>query len=184
MIICGIHCFMHNKMSKLMSSLEVPYIKETDFSTFGKHQCLWQLPSSDFQLMDESGVFFKTQCLLIVWYSSFCSTLWIRGQNYFWRMYMNIALRRFLHNHGNIATKGSPNRVYALLLFQKTSRVLYSAKYHRQHCTLHAFQQFVYAQPRNFREDKIVVIVYVCKLAIAVDTSTVIASLYTAISFF
>ena len=53
---------------------------------------------------------------------------------------MNIALRRFLHNHGNIATEGS--RDYALLLFRMTSRVLYSAQYHRQHCTLHAFEQF------------------------------------------
>ena len=40
---------------------------------------------------------------------------------------MNIALCRFLHNHGNIATEG---------------RVLYSAQYHRQHCTRHAFEQF------------------------------------------
>ena len=35
------------------------------------------------------------------------------------RIYMIIALRRFLHNHGNIATEGSQ----------------------RQHCTLHAFEQ-------------------------------------------
>ena len=39
---------------------------------------------------------------------------------------MNIALRHFLHNHGNIATEG---------------RVHYSAQYHRQHCTLQAFGQ-------------------------------------------
>ena len=31
---------------------------------------------------------------------------------------------------------------YALLLFRLTSRVLYSAQYHRHHCTLHAFEQF------------------------------------------
>ena len=41
---------------------------------------------------------------------------------------------------------------YALLLFRMTSRVLYSAQYHRQHCTLKAFEQFgelyKYAQPR------------------------------------
>ena len=49
---------------------------------------------------------------------------------------------RFLHNHGNIATKGSLSRDYALLLFRMISRVLYSAQYHRQHCTLHAFEQF------------------------------------------
>ena len=35
------------------------------------------------------------------------------------------------------------SRDYALLLFQMTSRVLYSAQYHRQHCTLQAFEQFV-----------------------------------------
>ena len=29
-----------------------------------------------------------------------------------------------------------------LLLFRMTSRVPYSAQYHRQHCTLHAFEQF------------------------------------------
>ena len=28
------------------------------------------------------------------------------------------------------------------LLFRMTSRVLYSAQYHRQHCTLHPFEQF------------------------------------------
>ena len=56
---------------------------------------------------------------------------------------MNIALRRFLHNHGNIATERSPRQKdYALLLFQLTPMVLYSAQYHRQHCTLHAFEQF------------------------------------------
>ena len=38
--------------------------------------------------------------------------------------------------------KEARSRDYALLLFQMTSRVLYSAQYHRQHCTLHAFEQF------------------------------------------
>ena len=55
---------------------------------------------------------------------------------------MYIASRRFLHNHGNIATEGSRSGDYALLLFRMTSRVLYSAHYHRQHCTLRAFEQF------------------------------------------
>ena len=56
-------------------------------------------------------------------------------------MYMNIALRRFLHNHGNITTEESPRpRLCPTLI--STSRVLYSAQYHRQHCTLHAFEQF------------------------------------------
>ena len=34
------------------------------------------------------------------------------------------------------------SRDYALLLFRMTSRVLYSAENHRQHCTLQAFEQF------------------------------------------
>ena len=38
--------------------------------------------------------------------------------------------------------KEAQSRDYALLLFQMTSRVLYSARYHRQHCTFHAFEQF------------------------------------------
>ena len=38
--------------------------------------------------------------------------------------------------------KEARSRDYVLLLFRMTSRVLYSAQYHRQHCTLHAFEQF------------------------------------------
>ena len=38
--------------------------------------------------------------------------------------------------------KEARSRDYALLLFRMTSRVLYSAQYHRQHCTLQAFEQF------------------------------------------
>ena len=38
--------------------------------------------------------------------------------------------------------KEARSRDYALLVFWMTSRVLYSAQYHRQHCTLHAFEQF------------------------------------------
>ena len=38
--------------------------------------------------------------------------------------------------------KETRSRDYALLLFRMTSRALYSARYHRQHCTLHAFEQF------------------------------------------
>ena len=38
--------------------------------------------------------------------------------------------------------KEARSRDYALLLFRMTSKVLYSAQYHRQHCTLHAFEQF------------------------------------------
>ena len=48
--------------------------------------------------------------------------------------------------------KEAQSRDYALLLFRMTSRVLYSAHYHRQHCTLQAFEQFaalyMAAQPR------------------------------------
>ena len=58
-------------------------------------------------------------------------------------IYMNIALRRFLHNHGNIETEGRAKPgLYALLLLRMTSRVLYSPQYHRQHCTLQAVEQF------------------------------------------
>ena len=39
--------------------------------------------------------------------------------------------------------KEAQNREDALLLFRMTSRTLYSAQYHRQHCTLHAFEQFI-----------------------------------------
>ena len=38
--------------------------------------------------------------------------------------------------------KEARSRDYALLLFRMTLMVLYSAQYHRQHCTLHAFEQF------------------------------------------
>ena len=38
--------------------------------------------------------------------------------------------------------KEARSQDYALLLFRMTSRVLYSAQYHRQHCTLHAFEQY------------------------------------------
>ena len=38
--------------------------------------------------------------------------------------------------------KEARSRNYALLLFQMTSVFFYSAQYYRQHCTLHAFEQF------------------------------------------
>ena len=38
--------------------------------------------------------------------------------------------------------KEARSRDYALHLFRMNLRVLYSAQYHRQHCTLHAFEQF------------------------------------------
>ena len=34
------------------------------------------------------------------------------------------------------------SRDYVLLFFRMTSKVLYNAQYHGQHCTLHAFEQF------------------------------------------
>ena len=59
-------------------------------------------------------------------------------------MNMNIVLCRLLHNHGNIGTEGSPKLGLCptLELFRMTSSVLYSAQNHRQHCTLHSFEQF------------------------------------------
>ena len=38
--------------------------------------------------------------------------------------------------------KDARSRNYALLLFQMTSVFFNSAQYHRQHCTVHAFEQF------------------------------------------
>ena len=38
--------------------------------------------------------------------------------------------------------KEARSKDYALLLFRMTARVLYSAQYHRQHCTLRSFEQF------------------------------------------
>ena len=38
--------------------------------------------------------------------------------------------------------KEAQSRDYAVLIFQMTSRALYSAQYHTQHSTLHAFEQF------------------------------------------
>ena len=55
---------------------------------------------------------------------------------------VNIALRRFIHIEAISRQKEARRREYALLLFRMTSRVLYSAQYHRLHCTLHTFEQF------------------------------------------
>ena len=51
---------------------------------------------------------------------------------------MNTPLHCFLHNHGNIATEGSPKSE----LLANDAKDLYIAHYHRQHCTLQAFEQF------------------------------------------
>ena len=66
---------------------------------------------------------------------------------------MNIALRRFLHNHGNIATEGSSKPRLCPLLFRMTSMVLHSAQYHKQHSTLHTFEQFGALYMHNY-DDK------------------------------
>ena len=69
-------------------------------------------------------------------------------------IFMNIALRRFPHNHGIIATEENPKPgLCPTLISRMTSRVLYSAQYHRQHYTLHAFQQFVALYMHN-HDDK------------------------------
>ena len=49
--------------------------------------------------------------------------------------------------------KEARSRDYALLLFRMTSRVLYSAQYHMQHCTFHAFEQFGALYMHNY-DDK------------------------------
>ena len=55
---------------------------------------------------------------------------------------MNIALLRFVYIEAISRQNKARNRDYAQLLFRMNSKVLYSAQYHRQHCTLHAFEQF------------------------------------------
>ena len=55
---------------------------------------------------------------------------------------VNIALRRFLHIQEISRQREARGRDYALLSYRMTSRVLYSAQYHRQHCALQAFEQF------------------------------------------
>ena len=57
-------------------------------------------------------------------------------------IYVYIALRRFLHIEAISRQKEARSRDYALFKFRMTSRVFYRAQYHRQHCTLHAFEQF------------------------------------------
>ena len=57
-------------------------------------------------------------------------------------LYMNIAFRAFCTIMTISRHEEAPSRDYAILLFRMTSRVLYSAQYNRQHCTLQAFEQF------------------------------------------
>ena len=60
--------------------------------------------------------------------------------------WVNVALRRFLHiqaiSRQKEAEEEEEEEGNAPLLFRMTSRFLYSAQYHRQQFTLHAFQQF------------------------------------------
>ena len=57
---------------------------------------------------------------------------------------VNIALRRFLHNHGNISTEGRPKPgLYPTLISNNFKGSFQcSAQYHRQHYTLQAFKRF------------------------------------------
>ena len=56
--------------------------------------------------------------------------------------WLNIALVALCTIMAISRQKEARSREYVLLLFRKTSRVLHSAQYHRQHCVLHAFEQF------------------------------------------
>ena len=55
-------------------------------------------------------------------------------------MWVNIALRRFLHYHGNIATEGSPKPGLCPTLISNDFKG--SLECTVQHCTLHALEQF------------------------------------------
>ena len=57
-------------------------------------------------------------------------------------LYMNIALRRFLHNHGNITTEGSSKPGLCPTLISNDFKGSLWCQCHRQHYTLHAFEQF------------------------------------------
>ena len=61
----------------------------------------------------------------------------------FWTLTVSEYCSTSLSVHwGNIETERSPKCGYAFLLFRMTTRVLYSTRCHRQHCTLHSFEQF------------------------------------------
>ena len=90
--------------------------------------------------------------LLINWYYTFICPIEVFGYRptqlnhttkYLSSMHVslfqvNIALRCFLHSHG-ISRKKRGTMSYS---YRITSRVLYSARCHRHHCTLHAFEHF------------------------------------------
>ena len=56
---------------------------------------------------------------------------------------VNIALRRFLHNHGKIATEGSPKSRLWPTIFELIQGFFIVQSTVRHYCTLHAFDQFV-----------------------------------------
>ena len=55
--------------------------------------------------------------------------------------WVNIALRRFWHNHGSIATEGSLKSAPCPTRINGYNSIVYSIQYHRQHYTLQAFEQ-------------------------------------------
>ena len=62
---------------------------------------------------------------------------------------MNIFLRRFLHNHGNIATEGSRRRGYALLLSNDKVHSIIDSTSHSRPINFEQFGAlYIYAQPR------------------------------------
>ena len=69
--------------------------------------------------------------------------------------------------------KEALSRDYTLLLFRMTSRALYSAQYHRQHCTLQAFEQFGALYMHNYDD------IYLARLGFEPGTSRLQASVYT-----
>ena len=57
-------------------------------------------------------------------------------------MGVNIALRRFMHNHDNIATEGSPKPGLCPAFISNDFMGSINAQYHMQYCTPHTFYQF------------------------------------------
>ena len=60
------------------------------------------------------------------------------------------------------------SRDYALLLSQMNSRVLYTAQYHRQHCTLNAFEQFGALHMHSHEIAIVIVVLIVMVMAIVI----------------
>ena len=75
---------------------------------------------------------------VVYWHTSPPSSNHIIGYEYIW-IVLYVA---FCTVMAISRQKEARSRDYALLLFRMNSRVLYSAQYHIQHCTLHTFEQF------------------------------------------